>query len=81
MAVKSPIRKMTGMPEILQLAHLVEHHGVPKMQVGGRWVQSEFDAQRLAGGFGPCELAHEVLFDKQFVASTQRDGQRLTDGR
>jgi murein DD-endopeptidase MepM/ murein hydrolase activator NlpD len=39
-------------PQVLQLAHLVEHHGVADVDVGRGGVQPELDAQRLAGGLG-----------------------------
>jgi hypothetical protein len=37
-------------PQVLQLAQLVQHHGVAEVDVGRRRVQPELDAQRLAGG-------------------------------
>ena len=43
-------QKNHGMAQVLQLAHLVEHHGVPDMNVGCRWIQAKLDAQRYAGG-------------------------------
>ena len=36
------------MPQVLQLAHFVEHHGVADVNVGRCRVQAQFDAQRLA---------------------------------
>ena len=36
------------MPEILQLAQLVELHGVAEMEVGARRIEAFLDAQRLA---------------------------------
>ena len=57
------------MAQILQLAHLVEHDGVPDVDVGRGRVQPEFDAQWNAGRLGPRELAHPVLLGNQFLAA------------
>jgi len=62
------------MPQVLQLAHLVQHHGVTQVDVGRRRVQPQLDAQRLAGGFGAGQLLQPVLLRQQFVASAQRNG-------
>jgi hypothetical protein len=43
------------MPEILKLAQLLEHHREAEVDVGGRWVDPQLDAQRSAQG----ELALE----------------------
>jgi hypothetical protein len=60
-----------GMAQILQLAHLVEHHGVPDVDVGCGRVQAQLDAQRNAGGLGTGQLAHPVAFGNQLFAATQ----------
>jgi hypothetical protein len=44
------------MPQVLELAHLVEHDGVADVDVGRRRIQAELDAQRLAGGFRAASL-------------------------
>ena len=64
------------MAQILQLAHLVEHHGVADMDVRRRRVQAELDAQRHAGGLGARQFAQPVVLRNQFLAAAQRDGQR-----
>ena len=38
------------MPQVLQLAHFVEHHGVTDMDVRRSGVKAQFDAQRRAAG-------------------------------
>jgi hypothetical protein len=43
--------------QVLQLAHLVQHHRVADVDVGRRGVQPQLDAQRLAGGFGARQLS------------------------
>jgi hypothetical protein len=43
--------------QVLQLAHLVEHHRVAQVDVGRGRVQPQLDAQRLAGGSARCSLA------------------------
>jgi hypothetical protein len=63
------------MPQVLQLAHLVQHHRVADMDVGRRRVQAQLDAQRLAGGFGAGQLGQPVGLRQQFLAAAQRDRQ------
>ena len=36
------------MPEILQLAHLIEHHRMAKMQIGRGRIEPELDPQMAA---------------------------------
>jgi hypothetical protein len=67
------------MAEILQLAHLVQHHGMAQVQVGRGRVQAQLDAQRLAALFGARELLREFAFDQQFVDAASGDRQRLLD--
>ena len=47
-------------PQVLQLAHLVQHHGVADVDVGRGRVQAQLDAQRHAGGFGARQLVQPV---------------------
>ena len=44
---------------VLELAELVEDHGVAQMDVGGRGVDAELDAQRAALALGEGELGLE----------------------
>ena len=67
-------------PEVLQLAHLVEHHGVAEVDVGRRGVEAELDAQRHAGGGRAGELLGPLGLGQQFFHAPARDGQRLKDG-
>ncbi len=48
MAVKSPMRKMADVPQVLELPHLLEQHGVPEVQVGASGIEPGLDAERLA---------------------------------
>jgi len=48
-------------PELLELAHLVDEHRVPKMQIGRSRIEPRLDAQRLAA----LELLDQFGFDEQ----------------
>jgi len=65
------------MTQVLQLPELVEHHGVPDMDVGRRRVQAELDAQGLPGRLGASQLGLPIDQRKQLVATLERDGQRF----
>ena len=62
-----------GVAQVLQLAQLVEYDGVAQMDVGRGGVQAQFDAQRLAGGFGAGEFLFPVGGGQQFIAAAQGD--------
>ena len=64
-------------PQVLQLAHLVQHHGVADVDVGRRRVQPQLDAQRLAAGLRPGQLLQPVLLRQQLLAAAQRNGHGL----
>jgi hypothetical protein len=66
-------------PEVLQLAHLVQHDRVADVDVGRGRVEPELDAQRLAGGRAARELLRELFLDQQFVDTALRDGERVAD--
>ncbi len=53
-------------PQVLQLAHLVEQHGVAEVQVGRGRVETGLDAQRTP----LFELLDQFGFEQQFVAAT-----------
>ncbi len=57
------------MAQVLQLAHLVEHHGVAQVDVRRGRIQPQLDPQRHAGGAAAGQLAGEFGFDQQFIAS------------
>ena len=59
------------MPQILQLAHLVEHHGVANVDVGRGRVQAQLDAQRHARGLGFRQFLQPVLLRNQLFAASQ----------
>ena len=50
------------MPELLELAHLVDEHGVAEVQVRGRRVEAGLDPQRLAAR----ELLQKVRLGQEF---------------
>jgi len=52
-------------PELLELAHLVDEHRVSEMQVGRRRIEARLDTQRLA----TRELAGELRLDQQFLCT------------
>ena len=62
------------MPQILQLAHLVEHHRVPQVNVGSRGVQTQLDTQGLSCCMAARQFAGKLGFDEQFVAAAFDDG-------
>jgi hypothetical protein len=65
------------MPQVLQLAHLVEHHGVADVDVRSRGVEPQLDAQRRACGLGAGQLAQPVGLRDQLFASAAGDGHGL----
>ena len=68
------------MPEVLQLAHLVEHDGMPEVQVGRGRVQSQLDAQGHTAGLASTQLGHPGVLGQQFTAATQAHGQGMAEG-
>ena len=77
MPVKSPIRNCTLVAELLEMAQLVDHHGVAEVQVGRGGVEAELDAQRRAAR----ELARELLLDDQLVAAALDEREGFSDCR
>jgi hypothetical protein len=67
------------MPQVLQLAHLVQHDGVADVDVGRRRVQAELDPQGRPLRFGARELARPFVFGQQFLSAAPGDRQRLAD--
>ena len=65
------------MPQVLQLAHLVEHHRVAQVQVRRGGVHAELDAQRHTRGLGAGQLLHPVSLGQQLLAAPQAHGQGL----
>jgi len=72
------------MSQVLKLAQFVDHYSVPQMQIRGRRVHSELDAQ------GPPrpDLVAQLGFHDQFIAAALDDfqlpvdfahGQRMAD--
>ena len=68
------------MAQVLQLAHLVEHHGVADVDIRGGGVQAQLDAQRHTSGFGAGQLALPFVLRKQFFDPAQRNGHGMADG-
>ena len=65
------------MAQVLQLAHLVQDHGVAEVQVGRGRVQAQLDAQWLAALLGARQLLREFAFDEQLIDAALGDGQRF----
>ena len=59
--------------ELLEVAQLVDHHGVPEVQVGRRGIEPELDAQRRAAR----ELLRELLLDDQLLGTALDERERL----
>ena len=54
------------MPELLELAHLVEQHRVPEMQVRRRRIESRLDLERTAA----LQLLLELRACQHFAGAT-----------
>ena len=67
-------------PQVLELAHLVQHHRVAQVQIRRRGIQPQLDAQRPVLLQAAPELGSQLRLDEQLVDSTLDDGQRLLDG-
>ncbi|MFU0842271.1 MAG: hypothetical protein ACFWTZ_06680 [Burkholderia sp.] len=65
--------------EVLELAQLVEHHGVAEMDVGSRRVEAELAAQGLARRLGAGELLHEFLLDQEGIRAAADRGHGFAD--
>jgi hypothetical protein len=57
-----------AMPQILQLAHLVQDHGMAEMNIRGRRVQAQLDPQGRALGLRARQLLQPFGLGQQFVA-------------
>ena len=64
--------------QILQLPHLVQHHGVADVDVGRGGVQPQLDAQRLARRFRPDKLLEPFVLGQQFLHAPQRNFEGLS---
>ena len=60
------------MPQLLELAHLVEQHGVAEMQIRCGGIETGFHPQRHAGGQARFELLK--LEDLLGTAANERKG-------
>ena len=65
------------MPQILQLAHLVQNHRVTDVNIRRGRIEAELDPQRLTGGLGPRELPEPVSLRQELLAIAKRDCHRL----
>ena len=63
------------MPEVLHLAHLVQHHRVPEMDVRRGRVEAELDPQRRAAR----ELVRDLALDEEFVGAALEHGELVGD--
>ena len=64
------------MTVLLELAHLVDEHGVPQMQIWRRRVKARFDDQWTTA----CEFAHQVSLGEDFLRTAAQFGQLLGHG-
>jgi len=64
-----------GMAELLQLAHLVQHHRMAEVDVGCRRIQAQLDAQRNTRCAAARQLLRELCFHQQFITATLDDGE------
>jgi hypothetical protein len=65
MPVKSPIRNMDVVAEVLEVAQLVDQHGMAEVEVGRGRVEAGLDAQRAAG----FQFFDQFGLDQQFVGA------------
>lgn len=63
------------MPQLLELAQLVDQHGVPEVQIGGGWIETGLDAQ----GLPALELGDKLRLDQDLFRSTLDQRQLLFD--
>ena len=68
-----------GVPQILKLTHLVQHHGMAEMNVRRRGVQAELDAKGGAGGPAAGQFAGKFRRDEQFIATPLGNAQIVGD--
>ncbi len=64
-------QKDNVMPHILKLAHFIEHHGVPQVNIGSSGIQAELDAQRRACVAAVLQLDRKFRLNQQLVAAAQ----------
>ena len=70
--VKSPIREDHRVPQVLQLAHLVEHHGVADVDVRRGRVEPQLDAQGTPVASDRASFFSQSACRQQFFATSQR---------
>ena len=66
------------MAQVLQLPHLVEHHGVANMDVGCSRIQPQLHAQRLARGLRTRQFFDPFVLRQQLLNTAQRDFESLS---
>src|SRR5207302_10915601 len=62
--------------QLLEMPQLVDHHGVPQVEVGRRRVEAELDAQLAAAR----QLPRQLLPDDQLLASPAKALNVLLNG-
>ena len=63
------------MAEILQLAQLVELHGVTQVQIGARRIETLLDLERNAA----FQLGDKLGLDEELVGAALEHGQMMID--
>jgi hypothetical protein len=60
-------------PQVLELAHLVEQDSVAQMQIGSGRIETGFDTQHST-----CpQFGRKFFFDQQFIAAARRRMKRI----
>ncbi len=62
------------MAEVLELAQLLQHHGVAEVDVGRRRVQPQLDPQLASLLLGDLELARQAAFGQRLMGVAQQRG-------
>ena len=60
MPVKSPMRKIDLVAELLEMAHLPEQHGVAEVEVGGGGVEADLDPRAACRSFGRLPASRQI---------------------
>ena len=63
------------MPEFLKMTKLVDQHGVPQVQIGGRRVETRLDPLRPPG----FEALDQLRFNEQLIRTALDQSQALFD--
>jgi hypothetical protein len=79
--VKSPITKMTPVPQILELPHLAKEHGVPEVDVGGGGIEADLDRQGFPVARERASLSRSSCSVTRSTAPAPQHLHLLLDGK